>query len=72
MWKQLPIRFVKMKTMNTSVINKKSVKYTKLHIEKGLKAGFEDIKHGHFEEISDTSTAKRIALFKERSKHCGR
>jgi len=40
---------------------------TKLRIERGLSQGLEDIEHGRFEEISDASTAARLARFKDRS-----
>tara|TARA_R100000935_G_scaffold58705_1_gene97177 strand:- start:20793 stop:21071 length:279 start_codon:yes stop_codon:yes gene_type:complete len=40
---------------------------TKLRIERGLSQGLEDLEHGRFEEISDASTAARLARFKDRS-----
>jgi len=42
---------------------------TKLRIERGLLEGLEDIEHGRFEEMNDTSTAARVARFRERSKN---
>ena len=40
---------------------------TKLRIERGLSLGLEDLKHGRFEEIRDSSTSARIARFKKRN-----
>lgn len=40
---------------------------TKLRIERGLAQGLDDIENGRFEEVSDASTAARIARFKERN-----
>lgn len=40
---------------------------TKLRIERGLSQGMEDIAQGRFEELSDQSTAARLARFKDRS-----
>ena len=39
---------------------------TKLRIERGLTQGLDDIENGRFEEVSDASTAARIARFKDR------
>lgn len=40
---------------------------TKLRIERGLAQGLEDIETGRFEEVSDASTAARLARFKDRN-----
>ena len=40
---------------------------TKLRIERGLAQGLDDIENGRFEEISDVSTAARLARFKDRN-----
>jgi prevent-host-death family protein len=40
---------------------------TKLRIERGLTQGLGDIGNGRFEEVSDASTAARIARFKDRN-----
>jgi prevent-host-death family protein len=40
---------------------------TKLRIERGLTKGLGDIENGRFEEVSDASTAARIARFKDRN-----
>ena len=40
---------------------------TKLRIERGLAQGLDDIENGRFEEVSDASTAARLARFKDRS-----
>ncbi len=40
---------------------------TKLRIERGLAKGLDDIENGRFEEVSDASTASRLARFKDRS-----
>lgn len=40
---------------------------TKLRIERGLTQGLDDIENGRFEEVSDASTAARIARFKDRN-----
>ena len=40
---------------------------TQLRIERGISEGLEDMEHGRFEEISDATTATRIARFQERS-----
>ena len=40
---------------------------TKLRIERGLAQGLDDIENGRFEEVSDTSTAARLARFKDRN-----
>lgn len=40
---------------------------TKLRIERGLSQGLDDIENGRFEEVSDASTAARIARFKDRN-----
>lgn len=40
---------------------------TKLRIKHGIAQGLDDIKSGRFEEVSDTSTAARLARFKDRS-----
>jgi prevent-host-death family protein len=40
---------------------------TKLRIERGLTQGLGDIENGRFEEVSDASTAARIARFKDRN-----
>lgn len=40
---------------------------TKLRIERGLAHGLDDIENGRFEEVSDASTAARLALFKDRN-----
>lgn len=40
---------------------------TKLRIERGLDQGLGDIENGRFEEVSDASTAARIARFKDRN-----
>ena len=39
---------------------------TKLRIERGLTQGLDDIESGRFEEISEASTAARLARFKDR------
>jgi prevent-host-death family protein len=39
---------------------------TNFRIERGLSQGIEDLEHGRFKEISDASTAARLARFKER------
>ena len=39
---------------------------TKLLIERGLAQGLDDIENGRFEEVSDASTAARLAHFKDR------
>ncbi|MBM1817417.1 type II toxin-antitoxin system Phd/YefM family antitoxin [Pseudosulfitobacter pseudonitzschiae] len=36
-------------------------------IERGLQAGLDDIEQGRFTEISETSTAERIARFQKRA-----
>lgn len=40
---------------------------TKLRVERGLAQGLDDIENGRFEEVSDASTAARIARFKDRN-----
>jgi prevent-host-death family protein len=40
---------------------------TKLRIERGLAQGLDDIDNGRFEEVSDASTAARLARFKDRN-----
>ena len=40
---------------------------TKLRIESGLAQGLDDIENGRFEEVSDASTAARLARFKDRN-----
>lgn len=40
---------------------------SKLRIERGLSQGLADIEHGRFEEMDATSTAARIARFKDRN-----
>lgn len=40
---------------------------TKLRIERGLAQGLDDIENGRFEEVSDASTADRLARFKDRN-----
>ena len=40
---------------------------TKLRIERGLTQLLGDIENGRFEEVSDASTAARIARFKDRN-----
>lgn len=40
---------------------------TKLRIERGLAQGLDDIENGRFEEVSDASTAARLACFKDRN-----
>ena len=40
---------------------------TKLRIERGIAQGLDDIENGRFEEVSDASTAARLALFKDRN-----
>lgn len=40
---------------------------TKLRIERGLTQGLDDIENGRFEEVSDASTAARLARFKDRN-----
>jgi len=40
---------------------------TTLRIERGLTQGLDDIENGRFEEVNDTSTAARIARFKDRN-----
>lgn len=40
---------------------------TKLRIERGLGHGLDDIENGRFEEVSDASTAARLARFKDRN-----
>lgn len=40
---------------------------TTLRIERGLAQGLGDIENGRFEEVSDASTAARIARFKDRN-----
>ena len=40
---------------------------TKLLIERGLAQGLDDIENGRFEEVSDASTAARLARFKDRN-----
>lgn len=40
---------------------------TKLRIERGLAQALDDIENGRFEEVSDTSTAARLARFKDRN-----
>lgn len=40
---------------------------TKLRIERGLAQGLDDIENGRFEEVSDASTAARLARFKDRN-----
>ncbi len=40
---------------------------TKLRIERGLTLGLDDIENGRFEEVSNASTAARLARFKERN-----
>lgn len=42
-------------------------KLTKLCIELGLRQGLSDLKNGRFEDMSDASTAARLAVFKDRS-----
>ena len=39
---------------------------TKLRIERGIAQGLDDIENGRFEEVSDASTAARLAHFKDR------
>lgn len=40
---------------------------TKLRIEHGLAQGLDDIENGRFEEVSEASTAARLARFKDRN-----
>ncbi len=40
---------------------------TTLRIESGLSQGLGDLKQGNFEEMTEESTARRIARFKERN-----
>jgi PHD/YefM family antitoxin component YafN of YafNO toxin-antitoxin module len=40
---------------------------TNLRIERGLAQGLDDIENRRFEEISDASTAARLARFKDRN-----
>lgn len=40
---------------------------TKIRIERGLSQGLDDIENGRFDEVSDTSTAARLARFKDRN-----
>lgn len=40
---------------------------TQLRIERGLAQGLDDIENGRFEEVSDASTAARLARFKDRN-----
>ena len=40
---------------------------TKLRVERGLAQGLDDIENGRFEEVSDASTAARLARFKDRN-----
>lgn len=40
---------------------------TKLRIERGLAQGLDDIENGRFEEVSEASTAARLARFKDRN-----
>lgn len=40
---------------------------TKLRIERGLSQGLEDIEHGRFEEVSTSTTAARLARFRDRT-----
>lgn len=40
---------------------------TKLRIERSLAHGLDDIENGHFEEVSNASTAARLASFKYRN-----
>lgn len=40
---------------------------TKIRIERGLAQGLDDIENGRFEEVSDASTAARLARFKDRN-----
>ena len=40
---------------------------TKLRIERGLAQGFDDIENGSFKEVSDASTATRLARFRDRN-----
>lgn len=40
---------------------------TKLRIERSLTHGLDDIKNGHFEEVSNASTSARLASFKYRN-----
>ena len=40
---------------------------TKLRIERGLSLGLEDLEHGRFKEINDTSTSARLTRFKKRN-----
>lgn len=40
---------------------------TRLRIERGLSQGLDDIEYGRFEEVSDASTAARLARFKDRN-----
>lgn len=40
---------------------------TKLRIERGLSQGFDDIESGRIEELNESSTAARLARFKDRS-----
>lgn len=40
---------------------------TKLRIERGLAQGLDDVENGRFEEVSDASTAARLARFKDRN-----
>ena len=39
----------------------------KLHIERCLTLGFDDIENGRFDEVSHASTAARLARFRDRS-----
>jgi len=45
---------------------------TKLRIERGLAQGLDDIENGRFEEVSDASTAARLARFKDRNSSAAR
>lgn len=40
---------------------------TKLRIERGLSQGLDDIENGRIEELNESSTAARLARFKDRS-----
>jgi prevent-host-death family protein len=40
---------------------------TNLRIERGLAQGLDDIENRRFEEVSDASTAARLARFKDRN-----
>jgi prevent-host-death family protein len=40
---------------------------TNLRIERGLAQGLDDIENKRFEEVSDASTAARLARFKDRN-----